>query len=134
MAKIEPKEGEIEDVICQWLSFFKDGKVYKIAPTGFFNGKRFVKHRNKFVLNGHPDIVFHYGGRVFYFEVKKPSEYKYIMKHYVAIKSRINLNKKRAHILEQILFIEDLRRVGHVAEFVCSLEMVKNSVDKVLKK
>jgi len=132
--RIEPNEGEIEDLICKWLSFFNDGKVYKIAPSGFFNGKRFVKHRNKFILNGHPDVVFHYQGRVFYFEVKKPSELKYLMKHYVSIKNGINLNKKKLHLQEQILFVEDLRRVGHVAEFVCSLDMVREIIDKTLNR
>lgn len=130
----EPSESQIEEMICRWLSFFRDGMVYKIAPSGFFNGKRFVKHKNEFIKNGHPDIVFHHSGKVFYFEVKKPSEHKYILKHYVSIKNSLPTNKKKKHIKDQIEFIEKLNSVGHVAEFVSSLENVKKIIDKNLKK
>jgi len=125
------KESQIEETILEYLSYL-GGFSCKIPNAGFFDGAKMVKHRSKHVINGISDVFLWLNGVFYCFEVKRPSEYKYVMKHYEKIKnSPVDLlNKKQKHLNEQIWFIENIRKQGFVGEFVCSVEMVRDIIKK----
>jgi len=128
---MEEKEESITESICHYLHF-KGGLVVRIAPSGFFKNGRMLKHKSKFIRRGVPDILYWHNGKSYAFEVKKPIEHRYILKHGERIMAtpRMNLNKKQIHIREQILIVRELVKQGAIASFVSSIDDVKKLIEK----
>ena len=128
----EKSESTIQSEILNYL--FLKGLVFRYNNTPVFDPKlkRFRKINAKFQPYGLSDIFFFQNNISYAIEVKKVSEYKYLMKNYDDIrngfyshKSKNSTEKKKARLQSQILFLEDFREhSGGVGEFVCSLEMV----------
>lgn len=134
----QASEEQITESICKYLSLFGGAQINRIAPSGFFKKNSFsksgvmIKHKSKFVQRGVADILFWYKKKFIALEVKVPKEYNYICKNYLRISKSIPdmLSKKDFHILEQIEYLEGIRRNGFVGEFVCSLEQVRKILER----
>jgi|GEM_PF-6591616 len=126
------KESDIERGILDFLSYFPMSEVIKTAPSGFFDGGVMKKHRSPYVKKGLADIFFWYNSMFYAFEVKSEPEYKYVMKRYQWLLKQVpsTLNKKQKHLLDQILFLEGVKTAGFVGEFVCSVDMVRDIIEK----
>ena len=130
--RIKITEEDITESICHYLSLFRGSQLNRITPGGFFKNGRMRKHKSKHVKKGVSDIQFIYQGKFYVFEVKTPKEYKYTMKYYGEILSTPKdfLVDKKKHLKEQIEYIEGVRRNGFIGEFVCSIEMVKERLER----
>lgn len=122
-----PTERQIEDLICDYLSYIPNSHYIKNAPSGFFDGKKMVKHRSKFIKNGLSDIFFWKNGEFIAFEVKAPIEMKFLLKHKEEIikTDKKFLSKKKQHLKDQLQFIQFMEICGHQGYFVSSLDDVK---------
>lgn len=131
MTKALPSESQIEYLILEYLSMIKNSFVTKIAPSGFFDGKKMIKHRSKFIRNGLSDIFLWKDGEFTAIEVKTPLEMKFLVKHRPEIikTDRKLLSKKKQHLKDQIEFIENIKSCGHKGFFVCSVDQVKNLIN-----
>lgn len=105
----------------------KNSFVIKIAPSGFFDGKKMIKHRSKFIKNGLSDIFLWKNGEFIALEVKTPLEMKFLVKHRPEIikTDRKLLSKKKQHLKDQIEFIENIKSCGLKGYFVSSVDEVK---------
>ena len=126
---MESKESIIETQILRYLDTL-GGYAIKLAPTGYFDTKRkvFRKHTSVFANRKKLDILFYYKGTTWNFEVKTPTEYKYIMKHYAKLSDPVillNGNKKQVHLHEQIIALDRIRESGNYAFFTYSAMHVK---------
>ena len=129
--EILPTESQIEFLILEYIEMFKNSFVTKIAPSGFFDGKKMRTHASRFVRNGIHDIFFWYEGKFKSFEVKTPKEMKFLLKHKEEIMKtdRRFLSKKKKHLKDQLEFGEFIKCSGHEAYFVCSV----NEVIEIMK-
>lgn len=125
-------ENQNETLILEYLEK-RSPVALKVPSVGYFDAKvgRYRKQVSKFVRKGISDVFYLEGGEFYVFEVKSDTEHKYIKKHLDDImKSHgIGLNKKRMHIYEQALFIEDVKREGGFGGFVSTVEDVMEIIN-----
>ena len=110
--------------------------MVKIAPSGFFDGKKMRCHSSIYVKKGLSDVFFWFEGKFIAFEVKTPLEIKFILKHQREIynTNRNMLSKKKAHLKDQMDFIESIRKSGFFGYFVSSVDEVKNILREINEK
>lgn len=123
-------EKSIENLILQYLDL-KSLYPCKLENQGTFDPikKAYRGNRSKFKRDGLPDIMCFYLGKVVYFEVKKPEEYKYIVKHYDRL--RKGLVKSKIKVTNQINFHEQVIKRGQYAFFTDSIQRTEELLDKI---
>lgn len=127
MDKIEISESVIQTSIMQCLSAFSGGRVLRYRNNPII---RVIKGRevpirkcNQYTPAGMTDIIFLWNSFAYFIEVKRESEYKWLMKHHDRIKSSFPKNKRDVHAKNQINFIEDIvGRVGCKGFFTYSVD------------
>lgn len=126
-------EKQIETSILAFLEYTPGCSFHKLNNTGIYDPKKggFRKVVNKYCPKGIADIVGSYNNLIAWIEVKTPEEYKYLMKHYEELRCYVGLDKKKNHYRNQIAFIEGKKRVGNIAFFADSIDMVKEKLLKV---
>lgn len=130
---IDLTETQIEELILTHLNFKKRIFAWKVPKSGYFDTKRgiFRKQVSRFAINGNSDIAGFLPGKGLYIEVKTPKEYRYLFKHYEAIKGFTGECKKKNHLKEQIDFIERAQASGNAAFFADSVECVEAELGKL---
>jgi len=134
MTKIPLTEKEIESHILGYLDTL-GGFVLKINSGGkpILNREGrmiMIPFKNPYSPKGMSDILFLYEGCAFCFEVKKPSEVKFIKNSYQRLQegSFSSENKTYRRLRDQILFIERVKSNGGYGGFVSSIEEVKSII------
>jgi len=134
MTKIPPTEKDIEASILAFLENL-GGFAMKInlggRPIQTKDGRLLMMpFKNPFSAKGMSDILFIYEGCVFCFEVKKPSEVKFIKNSYQRLQegSFSAENKTYRRLRDQIIFIERVKSNGGYGGFVSSIEEVKSII------
>ena len=133
----QPSETEIERSILDWLNLlgafpFKinlGGKPIK-TPSGSFVMAPFS---NPYCRKGMSDILVFYRGKTFAFEVKTPSEYQFMVRHWHKVTSQIKASKRIMHLRQQWEFIQSVQKQGNIGAFVCSVAMVKDIIEKTFQ-
>jgi hypothetical protein len=133
----QPTEFEIERSILDWLNLLGafackinlGGKPIK-TPSGNFVMAPFS---NPYYRKGMSDIVVFYRGKTFAFEVKTPSEYQFMVRHWPKVTSQIKASKRIMHLREQWAFIQSVQKQGSIGAFVCSIAQVKDIIEKTFQ-
>jgi len=119
-------ESEIQGEIMDYLKDIPNSKTIRLDGQGLLIRGRVVK-KNKTYL----DILFLYKSQAYFFEVKTASEKEFILKHKERLleggfsSNNVTLKRYKSQIEE----VNDIRLTGNVAEFVCSLEEVKQLIN-----
>lgn len=131
-------EKQIETIILNHLSVMRGCAFLKLNNTGIYDEKagKFRTLQNKFTPLGVPDIFGSYFNRACWIEVKTPEKYGYLMRNYDELKGYLpefgkKKNKDKERYKNQIQFIEHRRKVGDIAFFADSIEMVKEKLGEV---
>lgn len=124
----------IEFDILTRLNLLQGGYFWKAEyPSVFIPGKnlRYGKQKHPFIPNGIPDIIGVYKGRFCAFEVKRPEVWKYIAKHYNELKNmNFSPSKDKKRFATQIQFIENIKKNGGLAGFVCNYDQAERIIKK----
>ena len=128
-------EKQIETIILNHLSVTKGCVFLKLNNTGIYDTKlkKFRTLQNKFTPKGVPDIFGSYYNIAAWIEVKTPTEYAYLVKHYDELRSYMGVTPRKNHFKNQIQFIEHRRKIGDIAFFACSWAMVKEKLEGTQK-
>ncbi len=105
---------------------FKLVRLYNSVPYSKKLG-RYIRRSNSLVPKGLPDLVYFYKGKTFFFEVKTEKASRFIVKNYNRILE--GKGKIYEHIYNQIVFREDLIKIGITCEFVATVEQVKEILE-----
>lgn len=126
-------EHQIEAKILDWLGTIDEGYPCKIVNNGAIKklpgGKIvLVPQRNKYFRKGFSDIAFFHPKKTFFFEVKTHKDWDFITRRREWLKETAHINKDYIRWQNQIIFQDEMRKRGHVAEFVDSLSQVEFQV------
>lgn len=127
-----PTERQIQDTVLTYLEnvgFY----VWENKSIGVFDAKRgaFRSSSSEFNRKGVSDILgVGFNGRLMAIEMKTPKELTYVLKHYEELRDRPQTSKKRIHLQNQILFIENVRRSGGVAFFSDGINTTRHELRK----
>lgn len=81
-----------------------------------------IRRHNRFSPKGVSDVIFLFKGTSYWIEIKRESEYKWIIKNYDRLKEGIPKNPRESHAQDQIRFIEDIKnRTGNHGFFTYSI-------------
>lgn len=129
--RIEPSESDIVESICGYLAFtYPKAQINVISPSGFLKNGKMRKHKSKFISKGVSDIQMMWNNVFHVFEVKRPSELKYVLKYLNKIRhgSYLTLNKKQLHLKDQMNYIDSIVTNGGIGGFVASVEHVEEII------
>ena len=126
-------EHQIEAVILDYLGTIENGYPCKIVCNGAIKkmpgGKIIlVPQQNKYFRKGMSDILFLHPKKIFWFEVKTHDDYDFINRRIDFLRDTIHTDKTYIRWQNQIKFRDSMRILGYCAEFVESLNQVKQLV------
>lgn len=118
-------ETNIQSAILRALEAQTGGRVLRFRNNPIvrvINGREVpIRQCNRFSPKGVPDIIYLANGTSYWIEVKRETEYKWLMKNYERLKTGIAKTKRDAHVQHQIMFIEDIKkRTGNHGFFTYS--------------
>lgn len=137
--KLDPAEAlgltehQIEASILERLGLIREGYPCKIVNNGAIkktaSGKIIlVPQNNPYFRKGFSDVVFFHPKKTFFFEVKTWKDWDQITRRRDFFRDGIHTDKTYIRWQNQILFQDEMRRIGHIAEFVHSIAQVEFQV------
>jgi len=130
-------EHQIEAALLEWLSTVDDGYPCKIVNNGDIkklpDGRVIlIPQQNKFFRKGMSDILFIHRKKTFWFEVKIYKDWDFIDRRKDWLRKELHTDKNYIRWQNQIIFQDEMRKRGHIAEFVYSLQQVKFQILRII--
>jgi len=118
-------ESEIQKEVMKYLKTIPNSKTIRLDGQGTIIKGRVVKQNKTFL-----DILFLYNGQSFFLEVKTPAEKEFILKHWDRLlEGNFNQEDKTLkRYKNQIEEVKEIQGTGNIAEFVSSLNEVKELI------
>ena len=123
-------ETKISKSIRDWLEF-KGYRVIRVKAEPTYDPKKGV-YRKHTSNDGVSDIIaIHPNGQIAALEVKKPDEYRYVLRHYWKLLKRDfePWNKRKERLFNQIEFTRFVNNGSKMGGFACSLETAQLVID-----
>lgn len=119
--KDEGYEREYEAAIFQYLNTLRVKKLISWKNEEFQKpNKKYGEHRQRGYGLDIMAVCYHQGGRHIEIDVKTPTEFAFVMKHWDRMRSYLGKNLKYQRLKRQIGRVEMVEQHGGLAFFACS--------------